>query len=265
MLPRVLIIAGSDSGGGAGIQADIKTVSALGGYAMTAVTALTAQNTQGVFGIQDIPSEFVAKQIELTLSDIGADAIKTGMLFSADIIHTITGVLKRRAANIPLVLDPVMIAKGGSALLAEDAVAALTEELMPAAALITPNIPEAEFLAGQKITSVHDMHFVAEKLCANGARAVLIKGGHMEGAELTDVLLDEVGKIHLFPQKRIQTQHTHGTGCTYASAIATYLGKGEGLVEAVKKAQAYVHGAITRAPGFGKGHGPIHHGWIHEK
>jgi len=252
---RVLIIAGSDPSGGAGIQGDIKTVTVLGGYASAAITALTAQNTQGVFGICDVPADFIQSQIKLVLDDIGADVIKTGMLHRVDIIDMLAKTLPK---DIPLVLDPVMFAKGGAALLQPDAVAALRTKLVPRARIITPNIPEAEHLAGMKILDEKDMKNAAQNILALGCQAVLLKGGHLEGERLTDVLAYK-GHVELFTSNRIHTRHTHGTGCTLASAIATGLAQGLPLLEAVKRARAFVHEAIKHAPGFGKGHGPLGH------
>lgn len=252
---RVLIIAGSDPGGGAGIQGDIKTVTALGGYAAAAITALTAQNTQGVFGIHAVPVDFVRQQVTLVLDDIGADAIKTGMLHTAEIIGMLAGALPK---EIPLVLDPVMFAKGGAALLKEDALAALKKKLLPLAAVVTPNIPEAEYLADRKIRSVEDMKAAAQKILQSGCKAVLLKGGHMEGDTLTDVLMDESGS-QIFSDPRLDTRHTHGTGCTLASAIAAGLAQGMSLKDAVVRARSFVRKAMEMAPGLGKGHGPLGH------
>jgi hydroxymethylpyrimidine/phosphomethylpyrimidine kinase len=229
MKGRVLIVAGSDSGGGAGIQADIKTVTALGGYAATAVTALTAQNTRGVFGVVGVEPAFIRQQIDLVLDDIGADAIKTGMLHSVAVIEAVAGALEARleagsgadAAKPPLVVDPVMVAQSGDPLLAEDAVAALAARLIPLADLITPNLPEAGRLLGRTVTA--------------------------EGCER-------------FEHPRIDTPHTHGTGCTLASAIATGLAQGLALRAAVERALAYLQEAIRSAPGLGHGHGPVNHG-----
>lgn len=258
MIPRILIIAGSDSGGGAGIQADIKTVTALGGYAATAITALTAQNTLGVFGIHEIPLAFITQQIECVLTDIGADAIKTGMLHSTEVIHTVSAAIRAAGNPIPLIIDPVMIAKGGAPLLQKEAVHALIETLIPLAALITPNIPEAELLSGRTISNVKDMETAAEALLRLGAPAVLIKGGHMEGNLLQDLLMT-LDATHIFESQRIITHHTHGTGCTLASAITYGLGKKMPLKDAVTLARTYVHEAIRTAPGIGKGHGPLNH------
>lgn len=256
---RVLIIAGSDSGGGAGIQGDIKTVTCLGGYAATAITALTAQNTKGVFGIHDVPEEFISQQMTLVLDDIGADTLKTGMLHKASIIETIAATIRSHAAHIPLVLDPVMFAKGGAPLLQPDAISTLKEQLIPLAALITPNIPEAEHLSGVAIRNPDDMRKAAERIMELGCKAVLLKGGHLEGDTVTDLLLGN--DVKTFTQPRFHTQHTHGTGCTLASAIATGLAQGMTLVNAVTRAREYVRHAIETAPGFGKGHGPLAHNY----
>lgn len=257
---RVLIIAGSDSGGGAGIQGDLKTVQALGGYGMTAITALTAQNTQGVFGIHPVPDAFIAQQIDLCLSDIGADAIKTGMLHSAGVIDTI---VQHVPTGIPLVVDPVMVAKGGSPLLAAEALSALKNRLIPRATLMTPNLPEAELLLGRRIetggSGVPDMLRAAHELLALGAGAVLLKGGHADAPELTDILLAPDTPPVCFTTRRVDTRHTHGTGCTFASAIATGLAQKLPLTAAVTRAHAYVQQAIARAPGYGQGNGPLGH------
>jgi hydroxymethylpyrimidine/phosphomethylpyrimidine kinase len=255
---RVLIIAGSDSGGGAGIQGDIKTVTCLGGYAATAITALTAQNTLGVFGIHDVPDDFIAQQILLVLDDIGADALKTGMLHKASVIEAVAEAIAP-TPHIPLVLDPVMFAKGGHALLQPEAIATLKARLIPMAAVITPNIPEAEHLTGMAITSVDDMKRAAELILRSGCKAALIKGGHMDGEVITDMLVSDAG-MEMFTQTRLETRHTHGTGCTLASAIACGLAQGLGLREAVIRGRRYVREAIIRAPGLGKGHGPLGHG-----
>jgi len=252
---RILIVAGSDSSGGAGIQADIKTVTALGGYAMTAITALTAQNTEGVHGILDVPAAFVAEQMRLVLADIGADCIKIGMLHRPEIIEAVDAVAAAEAQAIPMVLDPVMIAKGGHALLEPVAVERMVSRLFPKARLITPNIPEAEFLAGSSDGPVS----LCRRLMAKGARAVLLKGGHGQGDIVTDVLVDEDGGVEIFESPRLETPHTHGTGCTLASAIATGLAQGLDVRGAVIRARDYVQEAIRTAPGFGHGHGPLNH------
>jgi hydroxymethylpyrimidine/phosphomethylpyrimidine kinase len=255
---RVLVIAGSDSGGGAGIQADIKSITAMGAYAMTAITALTAQNTQGVFGIHAVPTAFIRQQIELCLTDIGADCIKTGMLATADVIETVAGALDEFAKGVPLVADPVMIAKGGAALLEPSAIEAVRRLVLPRATLITPNLPEAEALSGRKIASGADMQAAGEALLAQGANAVLMKGGHLPGPSVHDVLIMR-GETRVFESPRIETRHTHGTGCTLASAIAAGIAQGLPLADAVARARAYVQEAIKHAPGYGKGHGPLDH------
>lgn len=253
---RVLIVAGSDPSGGAGIQADIKTVTVLGGYAMSAITALTAQNTQGVFGVHAVPVAFIAQQMQLCLEDIGADAIKTGMLHSAEVIYTVVDNLPD---GVPLVVDPVMVAKGGAPLLQAQALVALKEKLLPRATLMTPNLPEAELLTARAITSEAAMIDAARDLLDYGAQAVLLKGGHGEQATITDVLQIRGQPPILLRAKRIDTRHTHGTGCTLASAIATGLAQGMGMEDAVRRAHGYVQRAIAAAPGFGKGHGPLGH------
>src|SRR4051794_1486918 len=258
MKGRVLIIAGSDSGGGAGIQADIKTVTMLDGFAATAITALTAQNTLGVFGILPIPPEFIRQQIDIVLDDIGADAIKTGMLHDAAVIETVAAALVERAPQVPLVLDPVMVAKGGAPLIEAAAIDALKDLLAPRAAVLTPNLPEAEILAGCRIESVTAMHKVADMLLALGCRAVLLKGGHLAGDTLHDVLATEAGH-RTWSHARIESRHTHGTGCTLASAIAAGLAQGLAVEAAVDRARNYVRDAIATAPGIGQGHGPLDH------
>ncbi len=256
---RVLSIAGSDSGGGAGIQADIKTITALGGYAATAITAITAQNTLGVRAIHAVPVSIIRSQIDAVLEDIGADCIKTGMLASGDIIDAVCERLAALAPHIPWVVDPVMVATSGARLLDEGAVAAMKSLLIPGAALLTPNIPEAEILSGLNIAGPDAMRAAGLALLALGAKAVLVKGGHMTGAQVQDVLIHEQG-IEIFSSPRIDTRHTHGTGCTLASAIATGLAQGMALSDAVRRARAYVQEAIRTAPGFGAGHGPLNHG-----
>lgn len=258
MKGRVLVVAGSDSGGGAGIQADIKTVTALGGYAATAVTALTAQNTEGVFGIEVLPSAFVARQMEVVLDDIGADVVKTGMLHSTPVIESVADVLRRKAQGVPLVIDPVMVAKGGHSLLDIDAVAALKRDLIVMASVITPNVPEAERLSGIEIHTLDDMKHAATTLLTLGCTAVLLKGGHLDAPEIHDLLATD-GGMDVFTSRRIDTRHTHGTGCTLASAVAVGLAQGMELREAVGRARRYVHRAIATAPGFGRGYGPLNH------
>ncbi|MFC3124464.1 bifunctional hydroxymethylpyrimidine kinase/phosphomethylpyrimidine kinase [Pseudoroseomonas globiformis] len=257
MRGRVLIIAGSDSGGGAGIQADIKATTALGAYGATAITALTAQDTLGVHGVHAVPLDFIRHQIRLTLADIGADAIKTGMLADAATIGAVCDELEAHP-RLPLVADPVMVAKGGHPLLGEDAVGTLKRRLLPLATVITPNIPEAEVLSGQVIDGVDTMRAAASVILALGVPAVLLKGGHLESDTVTDLLATREGEA-LFEAPRIASRHTHGTGCTLASAVAAGLAQGLGLREAVERARAYVREAIRTAPGFGRGHGPLNH------
>jgi hydroxymethylpyrimidine/phosphomethylpyrimidine kinase len=253
---RVLIIAGSDSGGGAGIQADIKTVTALGGYAMTAITAITVQDTTAVHGVHAVPADIVRDQIVRVLQDIGADAIKTGMLGSTAIVEAVAGVL--RPKGLPIVVDPVMIAKGGAKLLADDAVATVRRVLVPLATVITPNASEAAPLAGLHVESIDDLVQAGNALLARGANAAFVKGGHLEGDTITDALVTKEG-AHLFRSARIRTTSTHGTGCTLASAIATGLAQGFMLEDAIARARAFVQAAIRTAPAFGHGHGPMNH------
>ena len=256
---RVLIVAGSDSSGGAGIQADIKTVTALGGYAATAVTAITVQDTTGVSAIADVAPDVVAGQMRAVLDDIGADAIKLGMVHTAEIIEAVGAVLDGAACGIPTVVDPVMAAKSGAALLEDGASQAFRARLLPRATVITPNIPEAEALTGFEIGDVDDMVHAARMLITFGAPAVLLTGGHGKGDTITDVLISDAG-TERFEGPRIDTTHTHGTGCTLASAIATGLAQGLDLSAAVRRARAYVFEAIRTAPGLGRGHGPLNHG-----
>ena len=258
MKGRVLVVAGSDSGGGAGIQAGIKTITALGGYAMTAVTALTAQNTKGVTAVHAAPPEFVAEQVRVTLEDLGADAVKTGMLVDAAIIAAVADALDRLAAGIPWVIDPVMVAKGGDRLLAEDAAEALKARLVAKAAVVTPNLPEAAALTGLAVDTVADMEAAGRALVGMGAKAALVKGGHLASDTVTDILVTGKGSKR-FESKRIETRHTHGTGCTLASAIACSLAQGMSVEAAVGRARDYVTEAIRTAPGYGSGHGPLNH------
>jgi hydroxymethylpyrimidine/phosphomethylpyrimidine kinase len=255
---RVLIIAGSDSGGGAGIQADIKTVTALGGYAATAITAVTVQNTLGVTGVHPIPLDVVAAQARAVLSDIGADAVKTGMLGDAATVALVAELLDEAA--VPAVVDPVMVAKGGASLLAAEAVAAVRERLLPRAALLTPNAPEAEALTGIACATTDDLRRAGGALLAAGAKAVLMKGGHVPGERVVDLLLTPDGET-VFEGERIDSRHTHGTGCTLASACAAGLAQGLPLTAAAARAWDYVHEAMLRAPGLGAGHGPLDHAW----
>jgi len=255
---RVLICAGSDSGGGAGIQADIKAVTALCGFASTALTALTAQNTEGVHGIHEVPLAFVAQQIHVVLADIGADCVKIGMLHNEGVICTVVEALDAAAPGVPLIVDPVMVAKGGHKLLDPAALGALKAEMLPRASLVTPNIPEATLLTGLEIRDVDDMLRAADLLLRLGPDAVLLKGGHMQGDELTDLLVTPDG-AEVFTSRRLTTRHTHGTGCSMASAIAAGIAQGLELSAAVARARGYVYTAILAAPGFGKGHGPLNH------
>ncbi len=258
MTGRVLIIAGSDSGGGAGIQADIKAVSALGAYAATAITALTAQNTEGVHDVMTVPLDFIDRQIGVVLSDIGADCIKTGMLHDSAVIETVRAAIDREAPDVPMVVDPVMVAKGGAALLQDEAVGTLRRVLLPRATVLTPNVPEAEALTGMALSGPEDMERIARALLDYGPRAVLLKGGHMDGDVVRDLLISADG-MRVFENARIDTRHTHGTGCTLASSIAAGIAKGIDLETAVERAEAYLHEAIRTAPGLGRGHGPVNH------
>ena len=254
---RVLIVAGSDSGGGAGIQADLKTVTALGGYGMTAITALTAQNTQGVFGIHDVPAEFVALQMRTALDDIGADAIKIGMLGSEAVAEAVADVLDLAAfRDIPVILDPVLASTSGQALLDAAGLAVLKQRLIPRSTLVTPNLAEAEILTGIAARDLDTMRQAAAAVLALGARNVLVKGGHLAGDELTDLLMGADGEAVLH-HARIEARHTHGTGCTLASAVAAGLARGLPLSRAVADACDYVQAAIRAAPGLGRGNGPL--------
>ncbi len=258
MKGRVLIIAGSDSGGGAGIQADIKTVTMLDAFAATAVTALTAQNTEGVFGVLPIPPAFIRQQIEIVLDDIGADALKTGMLHDAAVIEIVSAVIAERASAVPLVVDPVMVAKGGAPLIEAGAIDALKRLLVSRAAVLTPNLPEAEILTGHAISDLAAMQKTATGLLALGCQAVLLKGGHLAGETVYDVLATASG-LRVWDSPRIDSRHTHGTGCTLASAIAVGLAQGLAIEPAVERARLYVQRAIASAPGLGHGHGPLDH------
>jgi hydroxymethylpyrimidine/phosphomethylpyrimidine kinase len=253
--PRVLIVAGSDSGGGAGIQADIKTVTMLGGFATTAITAITAQNTLGVQAAMPVPVEMVLKQIDSVLADIGADAVKIGMIGSAETAEAVAERLERLA--VPIVFDPVMVATSGSEL-ADSATIAAFERLMSAATLITPNAPELEALTGRRIGDVAELEAAARALAERSGGAVLGKGGHLPGALLTDLLVAPDGSVRRWQDERIDTRHTHGTGCTLASAVATGLA-GLPLARAVERARLFVRIALREAPGLGAGHGPMGH------
>lgn len=255
--PRVLSVAGSDSGGGAGIQADIKTITMLGGFAMTAVTALTAQNTLGVEEVFPVDARFVAQQMRVVLSDIGADAIKTGMLGTYPIIEAVAKTYEGLAAGVPLIVDPVMVAKGGASLLDKGAVDALILRLLPLASLVTPNVPEAEVLTGLKIRTHSDMERAADAILGLGPSAVLMKGGHLEGDVIVDLLRTADGEEQRYEGPRVLSRSTHGTGCTLASAIAAGVAEGLTLKGAVARARDYVVRAIEQAPGLGRGHGPL--------
>ena len=255
---RVLIIAGSDSGGGAGLQADIKTVTMLGGYAATAVTAVTVQNTLGVTGVHTIPLDIIEAQARAVLSDLGADVIKTGMLGDAAVVELAARLIAE--TGLPAVVDPVMVAKGGARLLDPAAIAALRHALIPLAALLTPNAPEAEALTGLTVATQDDQRRAGDALLKMGAGAVLMKGGHIPGPRVVDLLITPQGET-TFEGERIDTRHTHGTGCTLASACATGIAQDQSLIMAVGRAWDFVHRAILSAPGLGSGHGPLDHGW----
>ena len=258
---RALTIAGSDSGGGAGIQADLKTFSALGCFGMSVITALTAQNTVAVTGIHPVPPAFIAQQIDAVLTDIGTDAVKIGMLHSPEVITTVADALHRhQAANI--VLDPVMIAKSGDKLLRDDAVQALKSTLIPLADIITPNLPEAGVLLGRDVTGEDQMEAACRDLCTLGCKAVLLKGGHLEGPSSPDLLYINGERAPIrFEAERIDTPNSHGTGCTLSSATAAYLARGESIDTAVRLAKRYIFQALEAGAGYalGKGHGPVHH------
>lgn len=258
---RVLTIAGSDSGGGAGIQADLKTFAALGCYGMSAITALTAQNTVGVSGIHPVPPDFAAAQIAAVLEDIGADAVKIGMLYSVELIRTVAEQLQKfNAVNI--VLDPVMVAQSGDRLLRDDAVGAITEYLMPLADVVTPNIPEAEVLVGRALRTRDELRTAACDLARHGSRNVLIKGGHLEHEDSGDLLyLAGEKRFVELTAERIRTRNNHGTGCTLSSAIAAHLARGSGIEDAVRHAKEYISRAIRAGADYtiGRGHGPVHH------
>ena len=254
---KILIIAGSDSSGGAGIQADIKTVSALGSYAMTAITAVTSQNTTGVKSITAVPPREISKQIEFTSKDIKPDAIKIGMLHSVEVINAVLKSLNKISAR-KIILDPVMVAKGGTKLIDNHSIEILKSKLIKKVSLITPNIPEAEILTKKKISSVDDMINVAKILMGLGAKNVLIKGGHLKSRIMYDIFLSK-NEISTFKNKKINTKNTHGTGCTLSSAIATYYSCGKTLKKSCEMAIKYVNHSIGTGPRYGKGHGPINH------
>lgn len=254
-IKRILTIAGSDSSGGAGIQADLKVITLLGGYGLSVVTAVTAQNTYGVSSVYEIPSSFVSKQIDAVLSDIGADAIKTGMLASPGIVEVVAEKIKEyKIENV--VVDPVMFSKSGATLLCEEAKDVLVKNLIPLASVITPNLLEASKLTESEVRSLADMRKAAKKIYKMGAKAVIIKGGHLEGDEAIDILYDGE-KFEEFSTKKIESKNTHGTGCTYASAIATLLAKGKPLVVAMREAKEFITLSIKHGLNIGRGNGPI--------
>ena len=257
MRGRVLTIAGSDSGGGAGIQADLKAITALGGFGMSAITALTAQNTCGVEGVHIVPPAFVRQQIDVVQKDLGIDCIKTGMLATAEIVNVVADVVSE-FYTLPLILDPVIVSTSGVTLLSADAVEAIMSRLLVRATVVTPNIPEAERMTGVKIRDVEGMRTAAACLLEKGAQAVLLKGGHLPGGDLTDLLVTSRGEV-LWSDARIETRHTHGTGCTLASAIATGIAQELSLEEAVTRARKYLRRAIANAPEYGSCSGPINH------
>ena len=257
--PRALTIAGSDSGGGAGIQADLKTFAALGVFGTSAITAITAQNTLGVTAVAEVPVEVIRDQIEAVVSDIGFDAVKTGMLSSTEIVECVVEAVERLKLA-PLVVDPVMIAATGAQLLRDDAVESVRERLVPWATVVTPNVPEAEVLTGVEIDSVDDMELAGGELVAMGADAAVVKGGHFDDGtgRVNDVLVTKEG-TRTFTTLRIDTTSDHGTGCTFASAVAAHLAHGLGLAPAVEMSQRYVWNAIANADPIGGGHGPLNH------
>ena len=254
---KILIIAGSDSSGGAGIQADIKTVTMFGSYAMNAVTAVTAQNTRGVKSITSIPTKIVQKQITMILDDIGADAVKIGMLHNTKIIKCIYQIIKKyKLKNV--VLDPVMVAKGGAKLINNSSIIYLKKLLLPLSDLVTPNIPEAEVLTGNSISSKEDMIKAARKILNMGPKNVLLKGGHLKNKIIFDVLATKK-RMKIFSKKKIKTKNTHGTGCTLSSALATCLSQNKNIINSCRISLNYVNQAIISAPGYGKGFGPLNH------
>jgi len=262
-IPVALTIAGSDSGGGAGIQADLKTFQALGVYGTSAITAITAQNTLGVRAVQEVSPDVVVAQIDAVADDLGVDGAKTGMLSSAAVVEAVAGAVRRWGLDRVLVVDPVMVAKSGDRLLREDAVQALRERLLPLAAVVTPNVPEAEVLAGRALSGEEDLRRAAVEIAALGPRAVVMKGGHLAG-DPVDLLFDGQ-RFHRFPGRRVPTRSTHGTGCTFSAAIAARLALGDDVVAAVGAAKAYLAGALERARSIGHGHGPVAHDWQLER
>jgi hydroxymethylpyrimidine/phosphomethylpyrimidine kinase len=260
MKGRILVVAGSDSGGGAGIEADIKTVTALGAYAATAITALTVQNTRGIARVIPAPADFVAQAMAAVLRDIGADAIKTGMLVDAATVAAVADTLDELAPDVPLIVDPVMASSSGTRLLSEDAIDILKRRLLARAAVITPNIPEAEILLGHRVADVAE---AAKTLRELGPRVVVVTGGHGEGPTVRDVIADQAGVVALEAPK-VDTTSTHGTGCTFASAVAAGVAQGMEARAAVARAHRFVQQALRTAPGFGHGRGPLNHAHIIE-
>jgi len=254
---KILIIAGSDSSGGAGIQADIKTVTALGSYAMTAITAVTAQNTRGVKKITSIPTKNVQKQITMILDDIGTNGVKIGMLHNTSIIKCVYSILKKyKLKNV--VLDPVMVAKSGTKLINNNSIKHLKKLLLPLSNLVTPNIPEAEVLTGYSISNKEDMIKAAKKILNMGSKNVLLKGGHLKSKMIFDILATKK-EVRIFTKRKIRTKNTHGTGCTLSSALATCLSQNKNMIKSCKISLRYVDKAIASAPGYGKGFGPLNH------
>lgn len=257
--PRILSIAGSDSSGGAGVQADIKTITMLGGYAMTAITTVTAQNSVGVQAIAPMSGDVVSRQIASCLDDIGVDAVKIGMLHDEEIIAATAAALRGLPAGIPVILDPVMIATSGAALIAPAAISALRQSLFPIATLLTPNLPELGHLVGRSLETSDQMIEAAQELSDQTGAAVLAKGGHTQDERIIDLLIQQGQSPGYFEHKRIATSHTHGTGCTLSAAIAALMGHGQGLENAVRLGRNFVLRAIENAPGFGAGNGPLGH------
>lgn len=264
--PTVLTIAGTDPSGGAGIQADLKTFSALGCYGMSVITALVAQNTCGVKAIHSVPPEFVMAQLESVMEDIVPDAIKIGMVHSLELVTVIAKILKQYP-QIPVVFDPVMIATSGDRLIEEETVDGIVEQLFPLVTLITPNMDEASLLSGMPVVTVQDMHMASRKIMALGPKALLLKGGHLQSEKLISLLIDKSGLLETLQSDKIHTKNVHGSGCTLSSAIAAYLAQGYELTDAVQKAQQYVHGAIYNAADvtIGKGNGPLNHSYNPQK
>jgi hydroxymethylpyrimidine/phosphomethylpyrimidine kinase len=260
--PRVLSIAGSDSGGGAGIQADLKTCSALGCFGMTAITAITAQNTCGVDAIHAVPAAMLAKQIDAVVSDIGVDAVKIGMLHDPDVVNVVAGAIRRYQWRA-VVLDPVMVAAGGDRLIAEETIAVLVQALFPLATVITPNLDEAALLLGRPLQAESELPAAAQELMKSGAQAVLLKGGHLPGEQVVDLLLQKEQAMIRMSDLRIESRNTHGTGCTLSSAIACYLALGHALPEAVRLARSFIYQAIAHGADVqtGRGHGPLNHAY----